>query len=88
MVKLPAFNGMTTGSVPVGGTKTKIVDLIAVYCPQLDKCYIMNVDNCAERGVILRVDPPKNNQNKGINWAEDYILNKETIRRVSPLADN
>lgn len=51
------------------------IDFIAVYCPQLDECYICDTDNIPNiSDVKLRIDPPKINRNVGIRWAKDYKL--------------
>ena len=53
----------------------KNIDFIAIYCPQLDTCYICDTDNIPESPhVKLRIEPTKNNQNVGIRWAKDYKL--------------
>lgn len=49
------------------------VDFIGIYCPQLDKCYMVPIkDN--KTHIILRVDPAKNNQQKGTILAEQYEI--------------
>lgn len=54
-------------------TKNQI-DFIAVYCLEVDKCYLIsNFEECAT-GLTLRVKPTKNNQNTNIRWAKDYLL--------------
>ncbi len=50
---------------------TDPIDLYCVYCPEKDGCYYFNPDNFGE-SVALRIDKPKNNQTKGINFAENY----------------
>src|SRR5262249_41637511 len=47
-------------------------DYFGVYCPQTDKVYLVPVDEVGVNGVLLRVDPPKNNQHSRIRWAKDY----------------
>jgi hypothetical protein len=47
------------------------VDLFGVYCPELDKVYLVPVDIDRTKG-SLRVDPPLNGQSSGIRWANDY----------------
>lgn len=49
------------------------VDFIGIYCPQLDKCYMVPIED-KKSGIILRVDNPKNNQQKGIILAEQYEI--------------
>lgn len=50
-------------------------DKFAVFCPENERCYLVDVDEAPIGGeMILRVDPPRNNQKIGINWAKDYQL--------------
>lgn len=51
------------------------VDLIAAYCWENDKIYIIDLDKSAKNyEFILRVDPSKNKQRKTVRWAKDYDL--------------
>ena len=49
------------------------IDLLAVYCGDLDRCYLLpssKVANCS--ALQLRLEPPKNGQRACINLANDY----------------
>src|SRR5262249_41524881 len=49
------------------------VDAFAAYCPDNRKCYFLPAAELPGRSeVLLRLEPSKNNQRLGINWAEDY----------------
>jgi hypothetical protein len=49
------------------------VDAYAAYCPEVDECYFLPIDEFANRIAIqLRLGPTRNNQSVGINWAKDY----------------
>ena len=50
------------------------VETFGVYCPELDKVYMVPVSEVGRTGAHLRVDPPKNGQRKGIRLASDYEL--------------
>jgi hypothetical protein len=51
----------------------KDIDAIAAYCPEQRKCYFVPIEHSADRTFIaLRLAPPRNNQRRGINWAENY----------------
>jgi hypothetical protein len=52
----------------------KQIDYFAIYCPELDSCYVISVDDVPDTECSLRIDPPKNNQKKGITWAKDFVL--------------
>jgi hypothetical protein len=49
------------------------IDAIAAYCPEQGKCYFVPIEHSADRTFIaLRLAPTRNNQRRGINWAEEY----------------
>ena len=50
------------------------VDYIAVWCEELDTCYLLDMNDCNGRTTLnLRVDLPKNNSCiSTIVWAKDY----------------
>lgn len=72
---LPRFNGSYDYRSYEGEA-----DYFAVYCPQNNKVYIVPVDQMPKGKGSLRVDPTKNNQSKGVVWAEDYILSETSFR--------
>ncbi len=49
----------------------KEIDLFAIYCPQTNEVYLMNVGikNCN-----LRVEMPKNNQRDRVKFAKDFRI--------------
>jgi uncharacterized protein YwbE len=63
-----------------GGVATRMytgeVEYIGVFCPDTDCTYLLPlIDVPVIRG-MLRVEPPRNGQMKGLRWARDYILGK------------
>ena len=49
------------------------VDAFAVYCSDVDRCYFLPLSRFPDQGVIqLRLQAPKNNQRRGIHWAEEF----------------
>ena len=49
------------------------IDAVAVYCAELDRCYLLPCSLVADRvAVHLRLDPPRNGQRGGVNFAADY----------------
>jgi prevent-host-death family protein len=49
------------------------LDLVAVYCGDLDRCYLLDaVAIVGRRSIWLRLSPPKNQQRACINLAADY----------------
>ena len=51
------------------------IDVVAVYCQELKRCYWLPIDKVAGRtGIHLRLAPAANNQEAAINYAADYEL--------------
>jgi hypothetical protein len=70
---------MTNRCTPSGYVSTSYtaaeVDAIAAYSPELNRCFLIPISEVSDRrGIHLRLDPTKNNQNQGITWADDYEL--------------
>lgn len=51
---------------------TDEADYFGVYCAALGTCYLVPVEDVTITCGSLRVEPPLNNQVKGIRWAVDY----------------
>src|SRR5437660_5732611 len=49
-------------------------DYFAVYCEELDKVYLVPVDEVGATSAKFRLTPAKNNQEKYVRWAKDYEL--------------
>jgi hypothetical protein len=51
------------------------IDLFAVYCGELDRCFLLPISICANRRAIhLRLVPPRNNQRACINLADEFAF--------------
>jgi hypothetical protein len=48
-------------------------DAIAVYNPESNQCFYVNVSEVKTKVIRLRVQSPKNNQTTGILMAKDYL---------------
>jgi prevent-host-death family protein len=49
------------------------IDAVAVYCPQLNRCYLLPISLVAgRRGIQLRTAPPRNGQRACINLESDF----------------
>ena len=49
------------------------VDAVAAYCPDLDRCYLIAIEEAeGRRAMHLRLGPTRNNQRAAINYAADY----------------
>ena len=49
-------------------------ELFGVYCPETDKVYLVPVNEVGQSEAILRVEPAKGGQKKGIRLAELYEI--------------
>ena len=57
------------------------IDALAAYCPDLGRCYLVPAARIdGRRGIQLRLDPTRNNQQLGVNWARDWEF-AATLRR-------
>ena len=50
------------------------IDFFGVYCPELDKTYLVPVDDVSVTQGVLRINRPKNNQSKYIRWCNQYEI--------------
>jgi hypothetical protein len=61
------------------------VDVIAAYCPQLDRCFFVPADRFdGHKQLMLRLSPSLNNQRTGVNWAEDFAFEARLRALVGP----
>ena len=61
------------------------VDAIAAYCAELDRCYFVPLDQFEGRSALqLRLAPARNNQQLGINWAEEFALDARLKTLLGP----
>ncbi len=49
-------------------------DYFGVYSPETGKFYLIPVDDVPDSEAKLHLHPTKNNQQKGIRWAQDYEI--------------
>jgi PD-(D/E)XK nuclease superfamily protein len=59
------------------GYSAEEIDAVALYCSELDRCFFFPVDWLSGRATIqLRLGPTRNNQQTGINCAEDFAFER------------
>jgi prevent-host-death family protein len=59
----------------IGEYSESEIDLVAVYCHELDRCYLLPIALVAgRRAIFLRLKPPRNGQRACINLASDFEL--------------
>lgn len=84
-----AYDSPTDGTVMFETVSTRIrsdgyertgyedtIDFFAVYNPVLDEYYLIPIADAPDGKMEIRHVEPKNNQRKGINWHEDYLLDQ------------
>jgi hypothetical protein len=50
------------------------IDFFVIYVWELEQTFLVPEDEAAKNSMRLRVDPPENNQTKGVNWAKEFRL--------------
>jgi hypothetical protein len=62
------------------------IDAVAAYCAELQKCYLLPLSMSVGRAAVqLRLRAPRNNQQRGINWARDFEFGA-TLPSLGPIA--
>jgi hypothetical protein len=74
-----SVNLTTSRLTPAGYVRTTYtaveVDAIGVYSAELRRCFLLPIVEVAKgREIYLRLDPTRNNQARGIRWADDYAF--------------
>jgi PD-(D/E)XK endonuclease len=63
------------------------VDIIAAYCAELDRCYLLPLEMFDGRSHIqLRLSSTLNNQRLGINWADDFDFAAKLREQLGAIA--
>ena len=71
-VRLQTYRLTPAGYVSTGYTATEI-DAICAYAPELRRSFMIPIAEVSERrGIHLRLERARNNQERGIKWADDY----------------
>ena len=61
------------------------VDLIAAYCPDVDRCFVLGPQQLDRRRMVhLRLGAALNNQRRRVNWAIDFELGATLTALVGP----
>lgn len=70
-----ASSRWTPGGQVVTTYSRREVDAIAAYCPDVERCYLVAIEEVEGRSLVqLRLEPPGNGQRAGLNYAADYEL--------------
>jgi len=61
------------------------IDAVAAYCGQLDRVFYVPSERISGRSHIqLRLQPAKNNQAAGVNWAGDFEFTARLLPSLGP----
>jgi prevent-host-death family protein len=74
VIKVPLqSNFLTPGGYVRSPYRPEEIDMVAVYCQPLDRCYLLpSVLVCGRTGILLRLTPARNGQRACINLASDF----------------
>ena len=60
-------------------------DAIAAYCPGLDRCFFVPASRFdGHSQLLLRLAPSRNNQRRGVNWADDFDFGARLTALLGP----
>jgi hypothetical protein len=59
------------------------IEFFAVFNPVLDESYLVPIEDAASGKMEIRYREPANNQWSGINWHEDYLLDRRLDELVN-----
>lgn len=66
------FNTQSCNATIIPKSYRGQIEFFAVYSPDLDKVYLLSVDDVGTVNCALRIKPTQNNQKKGVHFASDY----------------
>jgi hypothetical protein len=74
VLKVPCYSARRSGVGFVKRCYTAAeIDAIAAYSVDLRRCYYVPIDEIPGRSYLqLRLEPCRNNQRLGVNWADDF----------------
>jgi hypothetical protein len=74
VIRFRTSSVMTTKTRNVRRGYSGEVDVFLVFCPETKSVYCVPEAKAAGNHMHLRVDPCRNRQQQGVNWASDYEL--------------
>src|SRR5258706_8564870 len=63
-----------------------LADIFGVYFPKTDGVYLVPIDEVPPSKGWLRVEPPRNNQKRGVRFAADFEIDRWTEGRLREVA--
>lgn len=86
VLKVPCYSARrgATGFVKQFYSASEI-DAIAAHNTELDRCFFIPIAEIAGRAYVqLRLQPSRNNQRVGVNWADDFALEARLHMLLGP----
>jgi hypothetical protein len=80
------FNSRSTDHGRGEGTYLGLADLFGVYCPTTGAVYLVPVHEVPTSVVYLRLEPTRNNQQRGIRFAANYEIGQVSVESLSEMA--
>jgi hypothetical protein len=80
------FNSRSTDHGHGQGTYLGLADLFGAFCPAKEQVYLVPVTEVPTSVVHLRLMPARNNQRRGVRFAQDYEVDRWTTESLSELA--
>jgi hypothetical protein len=81
------FNSRSTDHGKGPGSYIGLADVFGVYCPDTTLVYLAPVYAVPTYEALLRVEPTRNNQRRGIRYAADFEIDRWTVERLREIAD-
>jgi hypothetical protein len=80
------FNSRSTDHGHGPGSYVGLADIFGVYSPEKRSVYLVPVADVPRYVVFLRLDPTRNNQQRGIRMAAEYEIDRWTPKRLAAVA--
>ncbi len=86
ILKVPCYSARRSSNGFVKRYYSAIeIDAIAAYNTELDRCFFIPLAEIPGRSYVqLRLEPCRNNQRLGVNWAEDFTLDARLRALLGP----
>jgi hypothetical protein len=80
------FNSRSTDHGNGPGSYVGLADIFGVYCPPIEKVYLVPVLEMPRFDVFLRLEPTHNNQRVGVRYAAEYEIDRWTPEALAAIA--
>ena len=86
VLKVPCYSARRTASGFVKRYYSALeIDAIAAYSTDLNRCFLIPIEEIPGQSELqLRLEPCRNNQRSGVNWAKDFDLGARLTTLLGP----